>query len=153
MPMAPMAGGGENGVENANAFFGNMMRTYQQFSELCVQRGQAYMELPRVLSECQQPDEIFNAEVDFWKEAYHQYKEFADHSLSGPLAVLGGMTPVGQNAKPKKSASNPGPKRKSKTRRKSTRVTAKRRASGNGKAFYTYPEDVSGRSDISGRIH
>lgn len=151
--LPPLANGGAlNG--SLEEFYGDLMRMGQQYTDFCTMRSRAYMELPRVLTECQTPEDYYEAEMEFWTAAYHQYKDFASHTLPGPLTVLGGLIEGQVPRQPARSAAKPAAKRKTATKRKSTRTTStRRRTTPNGSALYSYPEHVEGRTEVRGRIH
>ena len=100
-------------------------------------------------------------ESEFWSEAFNQYKEFATLNLQDPLTMLSSVfegqaentashhVTRSRTKSPTKSAA----KRKAATRRKAPRTAAKRRGAGNGRALYTFPEHVEGRSEVRGQVH
>ena len=165
-PWTPIDLGPNNAGADLPELYAGMIRMSQEFSNLCNRRARAYMELPQVMSECQCPDDLYEAEMDFWNEAYHQYRDFSAHSLPGPLTALSGMIDgqtdhdaaserVANSAarSATKSATRSQSRRKAAPRKKSTRTTTRRRPDGNGSALYSYPEHVEGRHETRGRVH
>ena len=146
--------------ENITDFYSTMMQAGLEFTELCAQRSRAYMELPQQISRCKKPEDFVEVEIEFWENAYDQYKDFSSHSLPGPLSALGGLidgqVPNGAGTRTTRSATKSAPKvqakRKSPTRKKTTR----RRAAStrdNDESAFSFPEHVEGRPDVRGRIH
>jgi len=162
--MTPAIKDNEAQADLAN-IYGDIMRAGQEFTDLCARRTRAYMELPKMVSECKNPEDLAEVEIEFWNMAYDQYKDYSSHSLPGPLAALGGMIegqiPHGTPKRSAKAKTRTAPraaakataksqaKRKGPTKRKSTR----RRSTGNGSGVYSFPEHVGGSPETRGRMH
>jgi len=158
--LQPTAKADQEMPENIADFYSTMMQAGMEFTELCARRSRAYMELPQQISQCRRPEDLVEVEIEFWDNAYDQYKDFSSHSLPGPLSALGGLIdgqiPGTKGKRTTTSATKSAPKvqakRKSPTRKKAPRRRAPS-ARDNGESAFSFPEHVEGRPNVRGRIH
>ncbi len=146
------AGAAKGGPEISH-FYEGLMQMNRELIDLVGRRSRAYMDLPQEISNCKSPDDVFEAEMDFWNAAQDHYTSFAERCWLGQRSILAEMVDGQKRQASPRAAAKATAKRKSPARKKSTRRTTRRRTTQNGSGVFSFPEHVEGRPDVRGRVH
>lgn len=88
--LKPSLAGFEAMLRGAEPTAKGLMHWNTELMQLASRRGQAWMDIPRVLTACKSPQDVAGAQMHFWQSAFRDYVETSQRMLSiwtGALAA------------------------------------------------------------------